>query len=57
MYVSVCNCFTFNWCVCKLDFGDGRLGMFVVVALRGCVLPRKCEMFTTANSGVYGGKW
>jgi len=56
-YVSVCSSFACRFCVCKLDFGNGRLGMLVVVALRGggCGLPRKCQMYTTANSGVHGG--
>jgi len=40
MYVSVCNCFTFDCCVCKLDFGDGWLGMLKIVGVRRawCVL-------------------
>ena len=53
MYVSVYNCFTFDWCVCKLDFGDGRLVMFVVVALK-----RGRVWFTTKMSlGYHGKQW
>ena len=41
MYASVCSCFALVGCVCKLDCGDGGLGMFKTVGLRwgGCGLP------------------